>query len=225
MHAAAPRPLGAVTAGVGNAGDDSPDGAPGNPATGAATTMPVLSLFLLLLALFVMLTGIANFEERRTAAVMGSLDATFRAADAGATRTLGSLAGPLIGAERLEERLHELVATDFPLQPVALSRLGTTVLVELPADAVFEPQGDRPRAAVRELLARLAGLLAEPPRGLAYETIVALAPRDGAWRAAAVARALAAAGAPAERLAAALIPAADGTLRLSIETLTKGGGK
>ena len=63
----------------------------------AAGLTSILSLFLLLLAFFIMLNSLAQFEARRTRVVLGSLAATFNVSDpSGQTRTLGFtlFAGP-----------------------------------------------------------------------------------------------------------------------------------
>ncbi|MHA1563983.1 MAG: hypothetical protein ACTSX7_01610 [Alphaproteobacteria bacterium] len=141
--------------------------------------MATLSLFLLLLAFFVLLSTLSRFEATRTKAVLGSLDATFRAPDeVGLARQLDSLVGTVVGAERLEEIVTDILRTAVALEAYKLVRIGSELTATFALSELFEPDSATPRPGSLEFAGALADALEEQPTGLRYEVDVVLHPGD-----------------------------------------------
>ena len=104
----------------------------------AAGLTSVLSLFLLLLAFFIMLNSLAQFEARRTRAVLGSLAATFNVSDpSGKTRTLGSFVGHIQAVDELERDITGLLRTLVGFGSFELIRTGTLLSTTIDNDLLF----------------------------------------------------------------------------------------
>ncbi len=147
---------------------------------GRASFTAILSLFLLLLAFFVLLSTLSRFEATRTEAVLGSLNATFRAADeAGLTRRLDSLAGAVVGAERLEGIVTDILRTEVALDVYEVVRVGSELTAMLLVAELFEGASAEPRPGVLDLAITLADALAEQPANLRYEVDVLLHAAEG----------------------------------------------
>ncbi len=144
------------------------DGQPDNifATGGAARSMvhrtgltSILSLFLLLLAFFIMLNSIAQFETRRTDAVLGSLAATFNVEKPeGQSRTLGSFVGHLDAVAELEREITGLLRTLVQLDRFEVIRSGTLVSATIDNDVLFG-DGVGPTETMRKFTRQTAGLL------------------------------------------------------------------
>ncbi|HYD98045.1 MAG TPA: hypothetical protein VEH84_01560 [Alphaproteobacteria bacterium] len=190
-----------------------------------------LSLFLLLLAAFVLLTAGARFETERVEQVVSGMQ---RAFDAEAQFTVdpalvvagappvSARAGSVLAPGEFRATLVRLFATEFPVGRMAELKPGRIMQVTLPADALFDREGAVLAGRVG-LLDRLAAALRAAPEGLAYEATLRLGlpgDADAAARAMAHRRAAAFAeaairqGVPAGALRAGFEPGAADTLRL-----------
>jgi len=180
------------------------------PVDGRASFMATLSLFLLLLAFFVLLSTLSRFEATRTKAVLGSLEATFRTPDkAGLARQLDSIVGTVVGAERLEEIVTDILRTAVALDAYQLVRVGSELTATFPITELFETSSATPRSGILDFAGALADALAAQPAGLVYEVDVVLHSGNGnqdlaVQRAAALAQALFDGGVPSEDLAVGL---------------------
>ncbi|NKB48475.1 MAG: hypothetical protein GKS02_03810 [Alphaproteobacteria bacterium] len=104
----------------------------------AAGLTSVLSLFLLLLAFFILLNSLAQFEANRTKAVLGSLAATFNLSDPdGQSRTLGSFVGHLEAAADLEREITGLLRTLVGFGSFDLIRTGTLLSTSIDNKVLF----------------------------------------------------------------------------------------
>jgi hypothetical protein len=184
---------------------------------GDANIVAMLSLKLLLLAFFILLSTISQLEERRTRAVMESVSSTFRGqipALSSAPRTDSGVAMQQHQA-RLSQRIEQLFRQTLPLVETARSADGKVLRLSVPADRLFRP-GEAALLAQRgTLLRRLARELTGPAFQAPYAVEVFHgAPRDadaGALRlqvdrAGALVRQLARYDVPRARLAAGLAP-------------------
>lgn len=161
--------------------DEQPGRTSLRPTDGRASFMATLSLFLLLLAFFVLLSTLSRFEATRTEAVLGSLDATFRAADeSGVTRRLDSLAGAIVGAERLEGVVTDILRTGIALGVYEVVRVGSELTAIVSVSEMFEESSADPRPGILDLADALADALAKQPAGLRYEVDVFMHPGEGA---------------------------------------------
>jgi hypothetical protein len=102
----------------------------------------ILSLFLLLLAFFILLNSLAQLEANRTRAVLGSLAATFNLSNPnGQSRTLGSFVGHLDAAADLEREVTGLLRTLVGFGSFELIRTGTLLSVSIDNEVLFTDDG------------------------------------------------------------------------------------
>ncbi len=198
--------------------------------TGASTTALFLSLYLIILAFFILLNAYSHRQETRTAAVLGSLGTTFSEAFVSATGPLEAARGPdAFGAlGELEDEVRELFESVIPLVKVTPYLRYSQLLVEVPVDGMYAPGEASVRAEAAGLLDRLAEILRRemPGQRFELEAVVSL-PGSGARkagpgrdlaarRAAVLARELGARGVQPDAVAAGVADGEVAALRLSL---------
>lgn len=133
--------------------------------------MASLSLYLIILAFFIMLNAISQREGSRTEGVLVSISSSFKgfpktaiialeAADRGA----GEEAAP--GFEKSIENLFE---SAFPLAEVEMSEMFDRIEVTLPLDSMFTPGGTNIQGRHEPVLDRLADILEYGTPGKIHE--------------------------------------------------------
>ena len=198
-----------------------------------AGLMPFLSLFLLLIVLFLFLNSLSRVEVDRTHRVLGSLSTTFRADVIGPELAFAPAAGPIAGAIRLQRDLTGLLRVQMTIAGIEIVRLGTEVQVNMPAHVLFRDGEARPSAGRTDFLDWVAGAARDAPLGLRHEVeLLVGAPVTAqaglglpARRAAALADALVAQGAPESSLAAGVFEDPDGSLRLIFRVIEGDAGE
>lgn len=174
----------------------------GPEATGGAEAfLPVqafLSLYLVLLAFFIVLASVSQPEAGRAVKAIASLRASFPS-DLPLGSTSGEATNLFVEAERgLPDRVGRLVEADLPVAPPRRDPSTGQIAAETPVEAMFE--GAALSRAGQAFLRRAASFLASPPEG-GRLFVTALVP-DGdslsAERAVRIARALIDDGAPAD---------------------------
>lgn len=131
------------------------------------TLVQVLSLYLLLLAFFVVLFNASRFDAGRMAAVGESLTSTFEATRGlpGDARRNTSQQGRLLGDELVLASVADLVKTELAVARVHVVRPGRLMLARFPEEALFVP-GTADVLAEREgLVAGVADILGRAPEG------------------------------------------------------------
>ncbi len=127
--------------------------------------MSMLSIFLLLLAFFVMLNTLAQFETTKTRAVLGSLNATFNIGNpSGQEHEFGSFVGKVGAASRVQAELNQLLRTLFGVDRYDLVRLGNVIVLDIDANALFSSAA-RPSPALIVFTNRITGRVLPPPAG------------------------------------------------------------
>jgi hypothetical protein len=155
---------------------------------GGGGPVGLLSVFLLLLTFFTVLTAGASYEAEKVDRVVSGMRRAFNAElgfvidpallEPGApavTAREGGAPGP--GAFRAS--LVRLFSTEFAVGRVTDIRRGERILVTLPADELFASDGSL-LAARFGLLDRLAEALGSAPEGLRYEATLRLGLPHGA---------------------------------------------
>lgn len=133
--------------------------------------LQILSLYLLLLAFFVVLNSIAKVDDARSNAVSGSLNSTFasRGILAQKSKLLTSSRGNVIADAATLSKVGELVQTEIALSKVTVINPGRVLEVSVPSAAIFVSG----RAAInplrRPLVDRIARTLTNPPTGVRYD--------------------------------------------------------
>ena len=203
------------------------------PDKGSSQTL-FLSLFLLLLAFFILLNVLSTIEPGRSDRVLESVQRAFPAA----YRTelgdglLEADPGQVIG-ESTRARIGEIFGRVLPVARVTVEPDGNPVYVEAPSARVYAPAVGGLTPVGRALATALAPLLAEPPAGSVLELDVlfsAAADDRGDGR---VARARAVSdmveamvgfGIEPALMAAGLEPGVSDTVRFVFRTRPAGGG-
>lgn len=125
-----------------------------------------LSLFLLLLAFFIMLNAMSTVEEGRSDRVLESVKRAFPSA------LRKEIADDLLDAEPGEvigESVRAAIGTVFrdvlPAVPVQVEADGNPIFVSIPARQVYAPAAGGITPVMEELAGRLAPILNTPPAG------------------------------------------------------------
>jgi hypothetical protein len=135
------------------------------------TLIQVLSLYLLLLAFFVLLFNASQYDRGRASAVKESLSSTFRThgnpADDVVARS--SDQGQRPGAELVLDSFADLIRTELKVAKIENLKRGRLLRVTLGADDLFVSGNATLRDDRNELLSKLAQLLGKSPPGLRHK--------------------------------------------------------
>ncbi len=211
----------------------------GRDREGGSNIVLLLSLMLILLAFFILLNSLSEFETGRARAVIESVNRAFNGEIESGDRTPAPSAS--LGAlPEVEAKLREVAGLFEAIVPstrVKRIQRAKAVRVELPAASLFRPAGVGLRPGSEVLIQRLARLLAReppggPPGGPSYDLEVLLGigapPAGGARpvapdpnslevrRAALLAQRLVEEGLPPPVLSIGLLPRQPGTLRFVV---------
>lgn len=144
-------------------------------ASSTAGVTAMLSIFLLLLAFFLMLNSLARFETTKTRAVLGSLNATFNIGNpTGREHEFSSFVGKVGAAERLHDEAGDLLRTLFGVDQYNLIRIGNVIVVDMDTRGLFAQgtQGANPTPKLLVFGTRLANAVLPPPPGVRIMTEV-----------------------------------------------------
>lgn len=136
----------------------------------------ILSVYLLLLAFFILLNNISKSEAARTRSVAGSLETAFASwgrptsTPAAFTSALGNLQVD----DSLERRLGSLVEADLRLARFEVIDKGRLMQLRVDEAALFSGPDDRMSSTGRRLIDRIAAELNNPPRGVRYNVEIRL---------------------------------------------------
>lgn len=135
------------------------------------TLIQVLSLYLLLLAFFVLLFNASQYDRGRAAAVKESLSSTFRMYGAPANDVVArsSDQGVSPGAEVILDSFAYLIRTELRLARIENLQRGRLLRVTLEIDDLFVAGSAGLRTDREELLSKLAQLLGKSPPGLRHK--------------------------------------------------------
>jgi hypothetical protein len=182
--------------------------------------MLVLSLYLLLLAFFVVLNTISNVEVTRLQAVTGSLNETFSVDGKPADKSvkLISSQGNLFSDSVFLTRIGDLIRTELAFAEIEDVLPGRLMAVAMPADSLFIPGQEAINPLRRPTIDRVAKALINPSPGVRYDVdiLVGNSTADDLviGRSAYLAKVFTAAGTPARSVAAGIEQDSPGQLRL-----------
>lgn len=207
----------------------------------SGTVIVFLSLFLLVLAFFIVLVAISTVEEVKSKAVMQSLTSTFQAmVPVGAEPSdFTAKEGEILGGAAFQEKITGLFSTAFQVAKVEIVKPGRLMRVQMPSAALFADGEARVRPAAHTFVDRVVAALGARPPGMRFDlefVIGAGRPADRMLpvsqtlemaRAGAFARAMLARGAPPESLSIGLMPGdADAvTMRFYVRFGDEAGGR
>ncbi len=186
---------------------------------GDRNLIALLSLKLMLLAFFIVLTTMADQGVERSDAVIDSVKRSFQGLIHGGDEAAGAggqpTVGPLEGVGPLIEKIGRIFGSALPLADGEDAPGALSFRLDLPLEALLQPADGTVTAEGAALLDRLGATLrqAEEMRGLYYEVEVLIKARlagdaderrGPARLSARLVRALKSAGIPADRLVAGL---------------------
>ena len=123
--------------------------------------MLLLSLNLILLAFFILLNALSEYEVGRTRAVLESVNRTFSGniEPSNSTEAIEGSLGALAEAEDMVRAVGSLFKAIIPSSRNTQTRRARSVRIEMPDTALFKPGKSRLRRERKVLIRRLAGLL------------------------------------------------------------------
>jgi len=130
-----------------------------------------LSLFVLVLAFFIVLVSISTVEATKSKAVMQSLTSTFtEIVPAGAEPSdFTAKEGEILGGSAFQEKITGLFSSAFQVAKVEIVKPGRLMQVEMPAGALFADREARVRPAALPFLDRVVAALGARPPGLRFD--------------------------------------------------------
>lgn len=135
------------------------------------TLIQVLSLYLLLLAFFVLLFNASQYDRGNAAAVKESLSSTFRAHGKLAEKLLvrSSDQGGIPGAELVLDSFADLIRTELKVARIEKLQRGRLLRVTLDAEDLFETSTPGIRSDRDGFVDNLAALLGKSPPGIRHK--------------------------------------------------------
>ncbi len=190
--------------------------------------LQVFSLYLLLLAFFILLNNISNAEAARERLVTGSLNSAFSSAgrETESPAVFAARFGNFLSDPEFQARLSALVETDLALARFRVIEAGRVMEVRMPYNELFETGNAQLRFDRLPFLRRVARMISDRAGGARFDLDILIATGtpgpevSSAIRGLAIARAgaaisrLEADGAPRDSLAGGIERGDAGTLRL-----------
>ena len=140
------------------------------------TLILILSLYLLLLAFFILLNNISEVEKARSKAVAGSLQNTFalRGRPTYKPAVLTSAIGNVLGDNSLDRRLAALVRAELRLARFEVIEPGRLMQLRVHEAALFTGLDNEISSTGRRLIDKIATELRNPPPGVRYDVEIRL---------------------------------------------------
>lgn len=140
-------------------------------ARGPNTPALFLSLFLLVLAFFILLVTISTLEEVKTKSVMDSLTSTFTSIVPPSTdpTRFKSKEGDLIAGQQYQETVTDIFAAALQVAQVKVVHPGRLMQVQIPASTLFAEDAARVLPSQFELLDRIVAAASGRPPGLRFD--------------------------------------------------------
>ncbi len=136
-----------------------------------STILQFLSLYLLVLAFFVLLVTISTFEKVKSSAVMDSLNSTFATVLPPSTEltSFNSKSGPILAGQAFQDKTNKLFATTLGVEKIEVIQPGRIMRVQMAADSLFETGKAVMREGQRPMIDRLIASLSSRPPGFQFD--------------------------------------------------------
>ncbi len=140
------------------------------PKPSDGSTSLFLSLYLLLLAFFILLVAISNGENEKSREIMDRVTAQFAAAKSRQeARSFSSDLDTYVSPTVFLTRVAAVYETAIPAARVTMVIPGRLMEMRFHVDSLFEHDTETLRTAQRRAIAQLISSLSLPPPGLRYE--------------------------------------------------------
>lgn len=136
-----------------------------------SSILQFLSLYLLVLAFFILLVTISTFEPVKSDAVMVSLNSAFKSVRPVRTdlTVFTSKSGPIIASEQFMQEVENLFAAALGVTRVETVQPGRVMRVTMDTDSLFDPDSTNIRESQIELVDRMIASLSGRPRGFHFD--------------------------------------------------------
>jgi len=139
--------------------------------TAGHTTALFLSLYVLVLAFFIVLVTISSFETLKSRAVMDSLTSTFASLlrPSADPTAFTAKEGDFLAAQAFQEQIAAVFSTSIRVARVEVVHPGRFMRVAMPAESLFLPEAADIRETQLPLLDRIVASLSVTTPGLRYD--------------------------------------------------------
>jgi len=143
----------------------------GTAARGPDSISLFLSLFLLVLAFFIILISISTLEDVKSQAVRDSLSSTFRSVLSPSTNPteFTSKDGNILAGQEFQEQITGIFVTALQVAKVEVVRPGSLMRVKLPISSMFAENDTEIRPVTVPVLDRIVAVLSSRPPGLRFD--------------------------------------------------------
>ncbi len=191
------------------------------------TVVNLLSLYLILLAFFILLISLSQMEQERIQAALGSIDVTFKSKveTKHSEETTPTIPEQVVGFETFPDRVKRQFETSLPIGRFEVRQIGDLIRITVPSDLIFVPGKPHLRATKANLIDGIAEGLSQGGPPERYHVALQIgtdttAPAGGEpslamLRAGAFARDLRRRGVAARRIVVGLRAGNSGQLRLT----------
>ena len=145
---------------------------PGGNASGRSSSVALfLSLFLLVLAFFIILVSISTIADVKSQAVRNSLSSTFRSIMSPSTdpTEFTSKDGDVLASQQFQDQITRLFAATLQVAKVEIVRPGKLMRIKLPVSAMFADGATAIRPVAVPVLDRVVAVLSSRPPGLRFD--------------------------------------------------------
>ncbi len=125
------------------------------------TVLQFLSLYLLVLAFFILLVTISTVDKDKVDAVVDSIKS-----DAEIDK---KQSGPILAGQVFQDKTTELFATALGVQKIEIMQLGKIMRIQMTADALFEPERAITKKSQQPLIDRVIAALSSRPPGYQFD--------------------------------------------------------
>ncbi len=185
------------------------------PRQGGGTVALFLSLYLVLLAFFILLVALSDGVSRKSREILDGLNSQFATGDTGRPTRFVSDLGSVVSPAEFMDHVTGVYEAAIPAARIRVLSPGRLMELDVHVDSLFDHDTEILRPAQRRAFAELVAALSSPPPGLRYvveasfgvadpEALMPVTDSRALRRAAIVARAFAEEGAPPGSVVAAL---------------------
>lgn len=138
---------------------------------GGSTIALFLSLFLLILAFFILLVTISTIEDVKSSAVKDSLSSAFKSIVPPSTSPteFTSKDGDFIAGQQFQEQIDGIFATALRVAKVEVVQPGRLMRVKFPTNNLYVGETAEINSSAFALLDRIVAALSAPPPGLRFD--------------------------------------------------------
>jgi len=120
-----------------------------------------LSLYLLILAFFILLVTISTVDKKKLDDVVASIKSD--------SELDKQETGPILEGQVFQDKTTELFATALGVEKIEIMQLGKVMRIQMTADAIFEPESDVVKKSQQPTMDRLITALSSRPPGYQFD--------------------------------------------------------